>query len=172
MVLVIFTDIIPLRQRPSYYAIVQLAWAVGTIAGPVIGGAFSKTSLWRWIFYINFPFCAVGLIMVPFVLKLSEEKRSLRHKVRRVDMVGSLLFIGGSASFLIGLTWGGVQFPWKGVQVLVPLFLGIASVALAVVWEFKGATEPFLRLSLFRNRSSVAAYMCGVIQGIIVSICL
>ena len=45
MVLVIFTDLVPLRQRPSYYATVQVAWAVGTIAGPVIGGVFSKSSL-------------------------------------------------------------------------------------------------------------------------------
>ena len=170
MVLVIFTDLIPLRQRPNYYAIVQVAWAVGTIAGPVIGGALSKPDLWRWIFYLNFPFCAVGLITVPLVLRLDEEKQSLRKKFRRVDMIGSSLFIGGSASFLVGLAWGGIQYPWNDFQVLLPLLLGVAGIVFAVTWELKGAIEPFLRLSLFRNRTAVSAYLCGTIQGIIVSI--
>ena len=71
--------------------------------------------------------------MVPLVLKLNEKKQSFRQKIGRVDIVGGLLFIGGSTGFLIGLTWGGVQFAWQGFQVLVPLFVGIAGVISAVI---------------------------------------
>ncbi|RAL67377.1 hypothetical protein DID88_008133 [Monilinia fructigena] len=41
LVLVIMTDIIPLRQRPKYNSLVQIAWAFGTITGPLIGGAIT-----------------------------------------------------------------------------------------------------------------------------------
>jgi MFS family permease len=50
---VIFADIIPLRQRPKYFAIVQAAWAIGTVIGPLVGGLFVDHSTWRWCFYIN-----------------------------------------------------------------------------------------------------------------------
>lgn len=34
---VIISDIVPLRQRPKYLSITQLSWAVGTVAGPLVG---------------------------------------------------------------------------------------------------------------------------------------
>jgi MFS family permease len=45
--LVIMTDIVPLRQRPTYNGIIQVAWAVGTITGPLIGGLFADHSTVR-----------------------------------------------------------------------------------------------------------------------------
>lgn len=50
---VIFADIVPLRQRPKYFAIVLGAWAIGSVAGPLIGGVFVDRMSWRWCFYIN-----------------------------------------------------------------------------------------------------------------------
>ena len=34
---VIVSDIVPLRERGKYLSLTSLAWAVGTIAGPLIG---------------------------------------------------------------------------------------------------------------------------------------
>lgn len=40
------------RERPAYLSLVGLIWGVGTVLGPVVGGAFDKVS-WRWAFYLN-----------------------------------------------------------------------------------------------------------------------
>jgi MFS family permease len=37
---IIFADIVPLRQRPKWFSLVLLAWAIGTVLGPLIGGLF------------------------------------------------------------------------------------------------------------------------------------
>lgn len=37
---IIFADIIPLRQRPKWFSLVLIAWAIGTILGPLLGGVF------------------------------------------------------------------------------------------------------------------------------------
>jgi MFS family permease len=37
---IIFADIIPLRQRPKWFSLVLIAWAIGTVLGPLIGGLF------------------------------------------------------------------------------------------------------------------------------------
>ena len=50
---VIFADIVPLRQRPKYFAIVLAAWALGSVLGPLIGGLFVEHAIWRWCFYLN-----------------------------------------------------------------------------------------------------------------------
>jgi MFS family permease len=50
------------RERPIYMATMGLCWGLGTILGPVIGGAFSDSSAtWRWV-GTSFPRSATVLI--------------------------------------------------------------------------------------------------------------
>jgi MFS family permease len=164
---VIFADIIPLRQRPKWFAIVLGAWALGSVLGPLVGGLFVQYVTWRWTFYINLPFCGIGFVMVPLFVKLRTEKTSLKSKLLRVDWLGGFLFIGSLTSFLIAVSWGGVQFAWSSFQTLVPLLVGIAGVTISLFWERYGAREPFLRKSLFHSPSAIAAYICALVQGLI-----
>jgi MFS family permease len=41
---IIFADIVPLRQRPKWFSLVLIAWAIGTVLGPLIGGVFVSFS--------------------------------------------------------------------------------------------------------------------------------
>lgn len=50
LVLVICTDIIPLRQRPKFTSFMQISWALGTVSGPLIGAAFAEYVSWRWMY--------------------------------------------------------------------------------------------------------------------------
>lgn len=163
---IILSDIIPLSQRGAFVAIVQIAWAVGTILGPLIGGLFSVHATWRWIFYINFPFCALGFVLVPFTIKLKMKKTTFKEKVLRFDWFGGAMFIGSATCFLIAISWGGMIFPWVSAGTLVPLFLGSIAMVFTLWWEVCKAREPFLRKSLFHNKSATAAYTCALIQGL------
>ncbi|KFY24241.1 hypothetical protein V493_05366 [Pseudogymnoascus sp. VKM F-4281 (FW-2241)] len=167
MVLVVLTDIVPLRQRPKYTSYVQVTLAFGTISGPLIGGAIVQHLTWRWLFYLSFPFCGIGLALIPFVVKLKKQKTTFINMFLHVDWLGSFLFIGSTTSFLIAITWGGVQFPWGSYQTLVPLLIGIAGCVVTVFWEKWGAKFPFVRLSIFKARSAYAAYFCAMTQGLL-----
>ncbi|KAK4186954.1 major facilitator superfamily domain-containing protein [Podospora australis] len=164
---VIFADIVPLRQRPKYFSLVLAAWALGSVLGPLIGGLFVEHAIWAWCFYVNIPFCALGLILVPLCVNLTTDRTSLRSKLARVDWMGGFLFIGGLTSFLVGMSWAGVQFQWKSVQVLVPMMAGVAAIVACFFWEKHVAREPFLRPSLFYSASALAAYACALFQGFI-----
>jgi MFS family permease len=186
MTQVIFSDMIPLRQRPKYFAMVLGAWAVGmnfylvpcssfltqttgSILGPVTGGFFVQYLTWRWVFYFNFPFCAAGFVMIPLFVKLNAiSDSSLTQKIRRIDWLGSLLFLGSTTSFLIGISWAGVQYAWLSVQSLMPIIIGTLGIGVSLYWETI-ATQPILRLALFNNVSAMAAYYCAFAQGFIVS---
>ncbi|KAH7400778.1 major facilitator superfamily domain-containing protein [Phaeosphaeria sp. MPI-PUGE-AT-0046c] len=167
LVLVIMTDIVPLRQRPKYYALIQLAWAVGLITGPMAGGGFAEHSTWRWIFYINFPFCAIGLAMVPFVVRLKAKRAALKERLLTTDWIGAFLFISSTCSFLIGVTWGGTQYAWGSWRTITPIVLGVVGIVGTLCWERYGASQPFIRLWLFSHYAAIAAYMCAVLQGLI-----
>ena len=165
------TDIIPLRQRPKYNIALQLAWALGTIIGPLLGGVIAQNTTWRWIFYINFPFCASALGMIPFVMKRQNEGIALWKKLLNFDWLGGALFITSMTSFLIAITWGGIQYPWGSYRTFVPLIVGVLGLCLTIAWELWGTKQPFLCLNLFVGRSAILAYACTVLQGLLVSLC-
>ncbi|KAK1659800.1 major facilitator superfamily transporter [Colletotrichum godetiae] len=165
--LVVFTDIVPLLHRPKFYGIIQLAWAVGSLVGPVIGGAIAEHTTWRWIFYINFPICAYSLIAVPVLLTLKPPTRTFAEKLQLVDWLGGFLFIGSMVTFLVGLSWGGNDFPWRSAQTLVPVFIGAAGLMTTLFYEHRFAEVPFVKRTLFTDISSITVYVLGLLQGFI-----
>lgn len=162
--LVTFTDIVPLRHRPKWYGTVQGAWALGTCVGPVLGGAIAQNTTWRWVFWVMLPFCAFGLVTIPILLTIKPRVETMGEKLRRVDWVGSAVFMGSATSFLIAISWGGTQFAWSSVQTIVPLVVGAAGLAGTGVWE-RYVKEPLFRRELFDNISGVATYICSATQG-------
>jgi hypothetical protein len=50
---------------------------------------------------------------------------------------------------LMGLAFGGTQFPWGSGGVIAPLMIGILSLCLLGIWEWKIASNPFFAHELF-----------------------
>lgn len=48
LTVVIVTDLVSLRKRALLYAILNAMWAVGSVSGPVVGGAFVSIT---WVCY-------------------------------------------------------------------------------------------------------------------------
>ncbi|KAK4504762.1 hypothetical protein PRZ48_002724 [Zasmidium cellare] len=164
--LIIISDLVPLRWRPKYLSFQQLCVSVGFNVAPIIGGVIVKHTTWRWLFYINLPFCAIGLAIIPFVLKYDRPKSTMNDKLSNVDWIGSGLFIVGTTSFLIGITWGGSQFAWHSAATLVPIILGLAVVFMTFLYEKFLARVTFLRCSLFHSWSAIAIYACTTLQAL------
>lgn len=102
---VVMADLVTLRERGKWMAIINLMWAIGSVIGPVIGGAFAEKADWRWIFWLNIPFCVIGAIGVPICLRLRAKEGSMWARLRVYDWFGSFLFVSSTTTFLIPLTW-------------------------------------------------------------------
>lgn len=43
---IVVTDLVPLRLRGQWFGIISAMWALGSVSGPIIGGAFAEGDNW------------------------------------------------------------------------------------------------------------------------------
>ncbi|KAJ5641382.1 hypothetical protein N7490_005382 [Penicillium lividum] len=164
---IVITDIVPLRHRGKYFGIMSAMWSLGSVTGPILGGGFAEKVTWRWIFYINFPFIGVGAIFVLLFLNLKVLPGSLVEKLRQIDYIGTVLFVGSLSSFLIPITWGGISYAWNSWHTLVPLIIGAAGLFVFAFYEYRFASDPIIPPVIFANRTATVSFIGSVLQGLI-----
>lgn len=52
---IVVSDLVPLRIRGNYMAVILTVYTVGLALGPWVGGEIIAATTWRWVFYINLP---------------------------------------------------------------------------------------------------------------------
>ncbi|RYP37693.1 hypothetical protein DL767_002804 [Monosporascus sp. MG133] len=85
--------------------------ALGSVTGPIIGGACAVTGNWPWIFWLDLPICVISAVGLAFFLRLQGQQARMVDQLRELDWLGSALFIALLTTFLVPVTWGGLQFP-------------------------------------------------------------
>src|SRR5271168_561733 len=148
-------DIIPPRERGRYQGYFSSVMAISNVLGPVLGGFFSEYLTWHWIFWINLPFGSLALLLC---------WRNLRRlpKPRRkpiIDWLGAALILASTTPILIGLGQAEAAAGWGRSEVLLPIAVGIAFLAMLIYRESE-APDPIIPLRLFANRIfAVACFM-------------
>lgn len=85
---------------------------------------------------------------------------------------GSILVLLACPAIVLGLTWGGMVFPWTSYQVLVPLILGCAFLLGFFIYEANSGKDSVFPAHLVKNRTSFAGYVrsgCFVPEGTLIS---
>jgi MFS family permease len=168
MIQVIFCDMVPLRQWPQYFSMVLASWSIGSIIGPVIGGAFVESASWRWCFYINFTFCFLGFFAA--LLFVDDVDLPLADDPRRMGWLGAFLFVSSTTSLLLGISRGGAQHPWVSAATLAPILAGVLGIADFVAWQWRAQPHSLLPVSLLHSISLAAAFFCALVNGLIVRV--
>lgn len=164
---IILTDITTLKERALWIGMLGFVWAAGSVMGPLVGGAFSEYATWRWIAWINLPLLGVAVVLIPPFLTLRPIKLSMKEKIRQIDWIGIPLFIAALTSFALGITWGGVLFPWTSWRTLLPLILGVVMLLAFVAYESQ-PVEPMIPYRIFTNKNGVIAIFGAFLHGIII----
>lgn len=155
---IVISDLVPLRQRGAFSAIVMALLGLGTALGPFIGGAIVSTTSWRWCFYLNLPIGAVSFVWLFFLLQHTDqgsddaERPSFLSRLRRIDWVGNALIIPSTVSLLYALSYAGTRYAWDAWQTFVPLLVGAGGLALfAVLQVWAIADEPLMPARFFNT---------------------
>ncbi len=158
---VIVSDLVPLRQRGNYIAIVLAVYAIGTSLGPFVGGAIVDSTSWRWVFYINLPVGGVSLVMLYFFLNVNwNKKATLSERLGKIDFIGNGLLMASSVGILWALTYAGARYAWSSWHTIVPLVLGFVGYGIFIVFEgSRFCKEPVMPLRLFAHRTAGIVYI-------------
>ncbi len=128
---------------------------LGSVLGPLLGGALVQFTSWRLIFLVNVPVAIAGVWMN----RRDMPDYRLEH-ANRFDMLGFLLFAGASALLLTASEQAGVTpVPWNriGVCSLLGVVLGVI-----YVWRSRSIAFPVADLTLLRVRSVWVALAGGL----------
>lgn len=150
MALSVVTVLFSEEERPRAVGIWAAANFLALPIGPIFGGWLLTNYWWGWIFLMNVPVAAVGLVAV---LALVPESRSPERPA--LDPLGMLLASAG----LAGVTYGLIELGrngWTDPASLAVLAAGLVVVAAFFVWEryltVRPGGRPLIDLSLFQMR--------------------
>ncbi|WP_436740440.1 MDR family MFS transporter [Streptomyces sp. BBFR102] len=159
---VVMAAIIPPRRLGKYAGIFGAVFAVGTVAGPLIGGVLVDTSWlgWRWCFFVGVPFALLGIILLQRTLKLPTVRREVT-----IDYLGAFLIVAGVCALLIWTSLAGNSFDWASWQTAALTLTG-AVLLLAAVFVEARAKDPVIPLSIFRNRTVTLTTVASLFVGV------
>lgn len=167
--ILIVAHTVPLRQRPTYTGMIGAMYGIASVAGPLMGGAFTDRLTWRWCFYINLPFGAVTAIFIIFFFsspkKVKVAKTGFMGKVEQMDVLGTSVFLPGIVCLLLALQWGGTKYDWNNGRIiaLFVLFAILISAFVGIqIWKGEAATVP---PRVFKNRNVWGSAFYGAMLG-------
>ena len=147
MTFAVIGDLFAPAQRAKWQGVVAGVFGLASVIGPLLGGYLTDHASWRWNFYINVPVGILAFFMISSFMphiKIDKERQ-------KIDYLGAGLLAGGLSSLLLGLVWGGSQYPWGSSQV-IGLFVLSAVLLASFGWVEKShAKDPILPLDLFRS---------------------
>ena len=162
LVQVVMAAIIPPRQLGKYAGIFGAVFAVGTVAGPLVGGVLVDTSWlgWRWCFFIGVPFALAAIVTLQRTLSIPTTRREIK-----IDYLGAFLIVSGVCSLLIWITLAGNEFDWMSWQTAAFTIGGVLLLA-AAVWVEARVPEPIIPLDIFRNRTVTLTTVASLLVGV------
>jgi MFS family permease len=131
------------KERGRYYAYFSVVYTTAGAIGPALGGFIADHLHWSVIFWLNIPLGLMALWITSTVLR-----RLPRHeRPHRLDVIGAILIVAASVSFMLGLNLGGKSYPWLSPPIIL-LFVVALCVGAGFVWRLVTAPEPLIPIAI------------------------
>jgi EmrB/QacA subfamily drug resistance transporter len=138
---------------------------LGPVLGPLIGGAILTHLSWRFMFWVNVPFCVIGILLAWRYLNIDAPASPGRAAGRpRLDVPGLFLIAPGTSVVLLGLANAGTAAGFAHLDVIIPLVAGVALLAAFTAYALR-QSHPLVEVRLLARRSvgssSVVLFFSG-----------
>jgi EmrB/QacA subfamily drug resistance transporter len=140
------------RERGRAFGIFGAVAGGGGAVGLLLGGVLTEYASWRWCLYINLFFAAIAAVGAWFLL---ENERPAERP--RIDLVGSVLAVGGLFLIVFGLSHAETD-GWTESVTLASLIVGFVLLVVFVLAEQRVA-HPLLPLRIVLDRNRAGAYL-------------
>lgn len=133
------------EEQGLAFGIFGIALVVAPALGPILGGWLVDQGAWRWIFFINVPVGALGVVLASFWLRENKPERA-----PRLDVLGLITSTVGFGAALYAASIA-ANDGWSSPKVLGFFALGGVSLCAFVILEFFVVREPLLNIRLFQK---------------------
>ncbi|KAI0020357.1 putative MFS multidrug transporter [Xylariomycetidae sp. FL0641] len=154
----VISGAVPAHKRPLYMSFMFAFGQLGILAGPLLGGALTQYTTWRWCFYINLPVGAVAAVVLFFthapepIVKPPFSWALVRRVIPQLDLVGFALLAPAVIMLLLALQYGSSEYPWDS-SIVIGLFVGALVTAVVFsLWEWRRGDNALIPFSMVRNR--------------------
>lgn len=149
----ILTAAFPVERRGAAFAIQTMIAGAFMASGPLVGGLFSQTLSWRWIFLINLPVIAAITVILFTALRPTEAEPSAETNAgsfhpAAFDYAGLVALVVGLSTLIFALMqssdWG-----WSTPVTILPLLAGtVAMIAFVFIEQRRSA--PLINLNFLQ----------------------
>jgi EmrB/QacA subfamily drug resistance transporter len=157
--LAVIGNIVPPRDRGRWQGLIGAVFAASSIIGPAVGGFIVDSTTWRWVFFVNLPVGGLALLVISVTMP-----RRAALTEHTIDWLGAGLLAAGTGALLLGLVWGGRQYPWTSGHVLLALGASVVLLAIFGLVE-RRAAEPILPFDVLRNPIVAGSVACMALVG-------
>jgi hypothetical protein len=92
------------------------------------------------------------LVSIPDMRVSGGEKQTVFGRLKRLDLIGFVLFTPTMLQFIFALEWGGSTYPWKSATI-IGLFCGsFGNMLVFLLWEYRMGAEAMVPLSIVKRR--------------------
>ena len=158
----ILRETFPPRQQGMAMALYGMGVVVAPALGPICGGWLTDMWGWPWIFYINVPVCAVGMLLT---MKFVHDPPYLRRGIESVDWLGIGLLSVCLTGLQVVLERGQEEQWFDSSLILYWTFATLLSLGLLIYWELR-CKEPVVNLRVLKDRNLVLGSVMGLIFGV------
>ncbi|KAL6414630.1 putative HC-toxin efflux carrier TOXA [Ilyonectria robusta] len=146
----------PLEKRPALVGVLMAGAQLGLVIGPLVGGALTEYTTWRWCFYINLPIgalCTVLILLVDVPDRVVHTDEPIIKTLRtKLDLTGFVIFAPCTIMFLLALQWGGLDYSWDSATVIGLFCGGGATLFIFILWEYRVGDGAMIPLPVVRKR--------------------
>lgn len=146
----------PAEKRTVAIGVWGAVGGLAAAAGPSLGGILLDWLNWRWLFFINVPFCIFTLLVGRTLLHESKDPNATKD----VDLIGTAYGFPGVALVTLAITQS-TEWGYLDNRTIGSFILGFALLAL-FVQRCRTVANPLLDLKLFKLPFVVAANISGL----------
>ncbi|EAW11909.1 MDR family MFS transporter [Aspergillus clavatus NRRL 1] len=157
---------VPPPKVPTYLGLTGGIFSLASVAGPLLGGAFTDQVTWRWCFYINLPIGGLVMIIIALVYQppafMKPVPITLKELLLTLDLPGMALLIGSLTCFFLALEWGGITKAWNSSEVIGTLIGWILLMVIFGILEWKQGERALIVGRIMRRRT---IWVCSAFIG-------
>ncbi|KAI5363193.1 putative major facilitator transporter Str1/Tri12, major facilitator superfamily [Septoria linicola] len=163
------SELVPVSKRGAtigYIVIGFMPFAPSSLYGQLIA-----EHDWRYIFALLGTWSFISFVVLQIFYKPPPRPATIGatkwELLKRIDYIGSALSILGVVLFLIGINWGGADYPWNSPQVICMLVFGVVTLVIFGLYEKFFAKYPMFPGRLIQSKRhffsvSILCFTSGV----------